>query len=96
MLPHNCSLFLFIAELDECIATIAILAFLHLDHRQVALVLEVILDLLFSRGRLHPKQDHVPTVGIILVSNTFCLNNKTLVKGVLKNDKKKVSLPPHQ
>ena len=73
MLPHKCSLFLLVAELYECIAAIPVLAFLHLNHRQVALVLEVVLDLLFGGGRLHPKQDHIATVGVIFISNTFCL-----------------------
>ena len=76
MLSHNCSLFLLVAELDECISAVAILAFLHLYHRQVALILEVVLDLFLCGRRLHPKQDHVPTVGIILICNTFCLDNK--------------------
>ena len=76
MLSHDCSLLFFVGKLDESIAAVSVLALLHLDHGQVALVTEVLPDLLLSGRRLHPQQDHVPTVGIILVCNTLCLDNK--------------------
>ena len=73
MLSHDCSLFFLVAKLDECISAVSILALLHLHHGKVTLVLEVVPDHLLSRGWLHPKQDHVATVGVVLIRDALCL-----------------------
>merc|ERR550534_1206764 len=52
----------------------SLLFLLHLHHGKVTLVLEVVPDHLLSRGWLHPKQDHVATVGVILIRDALCRN----------------------